>query len=121
MKEQAINHPWQWFGGETYSQCGDDIFLMNLFHSMGIDKFLYLDIGAHNPYIISNTEPFYQKGCRRINVEANPNLMDNFYKHRPDDLNLNIGIGIEEGTIPFYMIDKYSGLSSFCKKAWEKE
>lgn len=120
LKEQAINHPWQLFGGETYAQSGDDIFIMNLFHNISIDKFSYLDIGAHNPYIISNTALFYKKGCRGINVEANPNLMENFYKHRPDDLNLNIGIGIEEGTMPFYMIDEYSGLNSFCKKSLDE-
>ena len=120
LREQAINHSWQLFGGETYAQFGDDIFVMNLFHNIGTDKFSYLDIGAHNPYIISNTALFYQKGCRGINVEANPYLMENFNKFRPDDLNLNVGIGIEEGTMPFYMIDEYSGLNSFCKNSLDE-
>lgn len=120
LKNLAINHPWQWFGGEIYSQCGDDIIILNLFHNMGKDRFSYLDIGAHNPYIISNTALFYQKGCRGVNVDANPYLIEAFYKYRPDDLNLNVGIGIKKGNMPFYMVDKYSGLNSFSKEMVEE-
>lgn len=53
---------------------------------MGIKKPSYIDIGAHHPYEISNTAIFYMNGCRGVNVEANPNLIDEFYKERPDDI-----------------------------------
>lgn len=120
LKKQAINHSWQWFGGISYAQCGDDLFVMNLFNNLGMKTFSYLDIGAHNPYIISNTALFYQRGCRGVNVEANPNLIGDFNKYRPDDINLNVGIGVKEEYMPFYMIDASSGLNSFSKETIEE-
>lgn len=120
LSEQAINHPWQLFGGLSYAQHGDDLFVMNLFNNLEMKKFTYLDIGAHNPYIISNTALFYKMGCRGINVEANPNLIQYFYEYRPEDCNLNIGIGKQQGTMPFFMIDQFSGLNSFSEEIIKK-
>lgn len=73
---------------------------------MGIKKPSYIDIGAHHPYEISNTAIFYMNGCRGVNVEANPNLIDEFYKERPDDINICCGVGNHPGKMPFYMIDE---------------
>lgn len=120
LSEKAINHSWQLFGGLSYAQHGDDLIVMNLFNNLEMTKFTYLDIGAHNPYIISNTALFYKRGCRGINVEANPNLIQYFYEYRPEDSNLNIGIGKKQGTMPFYMIDQLSGLNSFSEETIKK-
>lgn len=100
----------------SYAQNGEDVLIWNLFNKLGIKKPSYIDIGAHHPYEISNTAIFYMNGCRGVNVEANPNLIDEFYKERPDDINICCGVGNHPGKMPFYMIDEKSGRNSFKKE-----
>jgi len=105
--------------GTTYSQHGEDLIIYNAFKHMGFFKNnklpSYMDVGAHHPYYISNTAFFYEKGCRGVNIEANPILIEEFNKERPEDTNLCFGIGPKEGTFPFY-ISKISGLNTFKKE-----
>jgi FkbM family methyltransferase len=108
-----MTHPDQRFGGITYAQHGDDIVIRCIFDSLGIDNPSYLDIGAHHPTNISNTKLFYDTGSRGINVEANPYLFQQFMIERPEDINLNFGVGKESGFLDFYMVDEYSGRNSF--------
>lgn len=103
------------FGNTTYSQSGEDLIALNIFLILGIEAPRYLDVGAHHPFNISNTALFYERGFRGINIEANPNLYNNFVKLRSEDQNVCVGIGAKEGTLPFYMIDKWSGRNSFQK------
>lgn len=111
-----IDHPDQHYGGRTYSQHGDDLIVINIFRSIGIEKPSYIDVGAHHPYNISNTALLYERGSRGVNIEANPHLFENFVKCRPEDKNLNIAISDKTGELPFYMIDKWSGRNSFDKQ-----
>jgi len=108
-------HPDQKYGCVTYAQHGDDLMLVNLFHLMGIEKPSYLDLGAHHPHVISNTALLYEKGSRGVNVEANPILIEAFKIQRPEDTNVNIGVGLESGTFPFYMYSETSGRNTFSK------
>jgi FkbM family methyltransferase len=62
---------------------------------------------------------FYQWGCRGINVEANPDLIEPFYSLRPEDVNLNVGVAAKSGILPFYIVADRSGLNSFMKEAAE--
>lgn len=79
----------------SYAQNGEDVLIWNLFNKLGIKKPSYIDIGAHHPYEISNTAIFYMNGCRGVNVEANPNLIDeksgrnSFKKERVDEFLLS--------------------------------
>lgn len=113
-----LPHPDQHFGCVTYSQHADDLIVLSVFTSMGIQQPTYLDIGAHHPFNISNTALLHERGCRGINVEANPNLFEAFLAHRPQDINLNVGVSAQSGGEPldFYMIDKWSGRNSFSKQ-----
>jgi FkbM family methyltransferase len=113
-------HPDQAFGPSTYAQHGDDLVLLNIFEAIGVDRPAYLDIGAHHPLNISNTALLYQRGCRGVNVEANPNLIGAFHAQRPEDLNLNCGVNDVSGKMTFYMIDKWSGRNSFDRQAVER-
>lgn len=115
----TIDHPHQYYGGRTYAQHGDDLILLNLFKAMGIERPSYLDIGAHHPFELSNTALLYERGSRGINVEANPDLMDDFHKHRPEDVNLNIGIGPRPGRRPFYRSHRTCGRNSFVRGSLE--
>lgn len=111
--EINVDHKDQMFGGRTYAQHGDDVIVMCLLHSMGISNPTYLDIGAHHPFNISNTALLYKCGGRGINVEPNPNLFVNFSKMRPEDVNLNVGVAPNAGSLTFYMIDDFSGRNTF--------
>lgn len=106
-------HPDQHFGHRTYAQHGDDLMLLNLFDLIGIEKPSYLDLGAHDPFIISNTALLYARGSRGVNVEANPYLHQKFVEHRPEDKNLNVGVGTLPGTATFYQYSETSGRNTF--------
>ena len=116
-------HPDQAFGHISYAQHGEDMLFVNFFHMLGISKPTWLDIGAHHPLIISNTALLYKRGGRGVNIEANPNLYENFVRMRPEDVNVNIGIAPKRNAnapMTFYMIDKYSGRNTFDRKAAEE-
>lgn len=115
----ATGHPDQFFGGRTFAQHGDDLIVLCLFHSLGIEHPSFIDIGAHHPLNISNTALLYQRGSRGINVEPNPHLFAEFQKQRPRDVNLNIGVAPTAGTLTFYMIDDYSGRNTFSRETAE--
>jgi FkbM family methyltransferase len=103
----------------SYSQCGEDLIINYIFSLRGIKKPTYLDIGANDPFVLSNTALFYINGSHGINIEANPALIENFKKLRLEDINLNIGIGAAESTLDFYVINDPT-LSSFSKEECEK-
>ncbi len=90
-----------------------------IFHLRQIDKPSYLDIGANDPYFLSNTAKFYQEGCRGINIEANPELINSFRRLRPEDVNLNVGISDKEGELDFYIMEDRT-LSTFSKQECDK-
>jgi FkbM family methyltransferase len=102
------------FFKKSYSQCGEDILVQYIFNLRGIPKPSYIDIGAFDPLVLSNTAILYKKGSKGINVEANPKLIDQFHRFRPNDINLNLGIGSEEGTLEFYIM-KEKAHSTFSK------
>lgn len=104
---------------KTYSQSGEDILINNIFILRGIKKPSYLDIGANDPYFLSNTALFYIKGSRGINIEANPNLHKKFNRIRSNDINLNIGIGLKEDILDFYIMEDNT-LSTFSKMECDK-
>jgi FkbM family methyltransferase len=99
---------------QSFSQCGEDLIVEYIFNLRAISTPSYLDIGANDPFFISNTALFYEKGCRGINVEANPLLYPKFREHRPEDINLNIGISDKEEELDFYVMADDT-LSSFSK------
>lgn len=107
-------HPDQRWGPTSYAQHADDFMLINLFSLIGIEKPSYLDVGAHHPETISNTKLLYDRGSRGVNVEANPNLIAEFNRLRPEDKNLNVGVGVVVGKRTFYMYDDSSGRNTFC-------
>ncbi|MFV0311344.1 MAG: FkbM family methyltransferase [Dysgonomonas sp.] len=107
------------FGKRSYSQCGEDLIISYLFSLRGINTPTYIDIGAHDPYYLSNTALFYERGARGINIEANPLLIDNFNRERPNDINLNIGISDTIDTIDFFIMED-STLSTFSKSESDK-
>lgn len=111
--ECFLNHPDQHFGGHTYAQHGDDLMILNIFKLMKIQKPSYLDLGAHHPFVISNTALLYKTGSRGVNVEANKDLVDLFNTYRPEDKNVHCGVGAKAGIFPFYKYSNLSGRNTF--------
>jgi FkbM family methyltransferase len=109
-KQEAPNS----FRKSSYSQCGEDLIVRYVFGLRGITHPTYIDIGANHPFFLSNTALFYETGSRGINIEANPELIDEFFKHRPADINLNIGISDREAELDFYIMQDAT-LSTFSK------
>lgn len=103
----------------SYSQCGEDLLVQYIFTLRGIKKPTYLDIGANDPFTLSNTALFYKKGCRGINIEANPKLAKQFKLFRKKDVNLNVGIAESECDLDFYIM-KDNTLSTFSKSECEQ-
>ena len=101
----------------SYAQYGEDLIIFSIFREhLHIDKPSYIDIGAHNPFHLSNSALFYKFGCKGVNIEANPDLIKEFYKYRSNDKNLNIGICPEKNEIlPFYIMEQPE-LNTFVKE-----
>ena len=107
------------YGNITYSQFGDDMQLINLFHQIGIGQPSYLDIGAHHPYVMSDTAALYQRGSRGINVDADRNLMIPFVMERNEDTNVCAAVSDKCSIASFYHIAKVPGCSTLVKNRAE--
>jgi len=80
------------------------VVVKGIFDILGIDKPTYIDCGACHPFAHNNTALFYQNGSRGICIEANPDLIGEFFAERPDDINLNLGIAAKQGIGTFYLL-----------------
>lgn len=96
-----------WWKNEFYSQFGEDAVLFGYFRSReysrnrrvdSVGSGFFVDVGAHHPFMISNTWYFYQRGWRGINIEPTPGAKEEFDKHRPEDINLSCAISRKNGT-----------------------
>lgn len=89
----------------SYSQSGEDLIMNRALCRMGIQKPVYLDIGANDPIKNNNTYLFYTKGAHGILIEPDPVLYERIMKKRRKDKVLNLGISIEDkNEIDFYVM-----------------
>lgn len=98
---------------KSFSQYNEDLIVDVIFKCKR--NGFYVDVGANHPDVLSNTKRFYDRGWSGINIEPNPQLIEQFKKDRNRDINLNIGIDKESGILPFYVMTSDAG-SSFDKK-----
>jgi len=87
---------------QSYAQCGEDL-ILNLI--LNKERGFYIDIGANNPVVQSNTMFFYKKGWRGINIDATPGSMTGFNKIRKRDINLEIAVSGESKEIALYLFE----------------
>ena len=92
----------------SMSQFGEDLVLADLFAERP-DGF-YVDVGAFDPFNLSNTYNLYRRGWRGINLEPVPAHLARFERYRPRDVNLPFAVGDTEGTAEFVV---NRGFSSF--------
>lgn len=109
-----INKPFKHQYKESYSQSGEDMILNTIFWE--VKSGFYVDVGANNPIVNSNTHFFYKKGWSGINIDALPGSMQNFNRIRPRDINLEIPISDKEEKLNYYMFSR-SFYNSFLKES----
>jgi len=106
--------PWVNF---TWSQEGEDILLDRIFK--GKKNGFYVDVGAHHPMRFSNTHFFYRKGWSGINIDAIPESMKEFEKHRKRDINLELGVAKQASILDYYVFNE-PALNTFSVKTAQK-
>lgn len=87
-----------------YSQDGEDLVLDRLLEGQQVGFFV--DVGAHHPMRFSNTYLFYRRGWRGINIDAEPGSMRLFNKYRRDDTNIECGVGVQSGRLPYWRFNE---------------
>ncbi len=120
LKKTLLKYlPTNYFQSHTsYSQEGEDMVLRSFFEGQKNYEGFYVDIGAHHPYRFSNTNYFYKKGWRGINVEPTPGAIKAFNMFRRRDINLNIGISGKSDKLLFYCFNE-PALNGFSKEVSE--
>ena len=93
----------------SYAQLGEDTRLFNALKD--VEKGFYIDVGAQDPIEHSVTKAFYERGWRGINIDPIPHWFNKLADDRPDDVNLNVAVGAEKGTLKFFEFPK-TGLST---------
>jgi FkbM family methyltransferase len=96
----------------SYSQCGEDMILDHIFDK---PKGFYVDVGANNPIIQSNTHYLYKKGWHGINIDAGLGSMSQFKMIRKRDLNLEIPVSDQQEKLKYYSF-KTSFYNTFDKQ-----
>lgn len=84
------------------SQEGEDILIKRLLKGLYAEPGYYVDVGAHDPIRFSTTLHYYMRGWRGINIEPNPDVIQNFNELRSHDINLNVGVAKQAGQMTYY-------------------
>jgi FkbM family methyltransferase len=93
-------------GQRSFAQQGEDLIVDNLLEVIGVKTRTYLDVGAYDPVLHSNTYLMYSRGGHGVLVEPNPAMTSRLERVRPRDRTLNVGIGLrrERYTADYYII-----------------
>jgi FkbM family methyltransferase len=86
----------------TYSQCGEDVIVEYIFRLKGISQISYLDIGAFDPFYLSNTALFYVLGSSGLVIDPSPGIELKFKRLRPRDAVLPIAVALSDETLKYY-------------------
>jgi FkbM family methyltransferase len=104
---------------KSFSQHGEDLLVEHLMRILHIERPFFIDIGAHHPYVLSNTYLLYLQGARGINIEPDPSLLEAFAQHRPEDINLQCGVQFDEKTEADLYIMSTPVLNTFSRQEAE--
>jgi hypothetical protein len=90
----------------TYSWEGEDVLVAKVFTDLlKVPKGVYVDVGAHHPHRMSNTQLLYERGWRGVNIDAMPGSMVPFNAARPEDVNIECGVAAKAGELRFSRFD----------------
>lgn len=71
-----------------FSQFGEDLAVQRWAKKLKIENGCYLDVGAFHPIYISNTFLLHRDGWSGVNVDMNPDKIEEFKRLRPGDDNI---------------------------------
>ena len=90
------------------SQFGEDIILRSVLtlHNRLKAGGFYVDIGAHHPIRHSNTHVLNKyHGFKGVNVDADQDLIQEFFRLRPDDVNIHAAVCSDEiDSVEFHVL-----------------
>ncbi|MEZ5194836.1 MAG: hypothetical protein R2764_00075 [Bacteroidales bacterium] len=96
----------------SYSQHGEDKFIVETLLGYNLEGSLYIDVGANHPSSISNTYLLYRKGYSGIIIEPNKELVRLFRIFRKRDIALMLGCS-DITAVKKLFISKTPALSTF--------
>jgi FkbM family methyltransferase len=102
-------------GRLSYSEQGEDIVLFHVLRDLlKVSAPTYLDIGAAEPVLGSNTYLLYCTGGRGVLVEPNPAYVEKLRLKRPNDVVVAAGVGVgRETEADYFVIRDHPPLNTF--------
>ena len=97
----------------SYAQNAEDVLLWRVFSDVDPAVGFCIDVGANHPVHDSVTKHFSERGRRGVNAEPVVEHADRLRADRPRDVNLNVAVGAEPGTLTFNKGLDNDGLSTF--------
>jgi len=85
----------------SFSQFGEDLVIEELLNQMGISHGFYVDVGAFDPVIGSNTLLLFKRGWSGVNIDVDERRIERFRRVRPRDWNLACGVSKVAGRKQF--------------------
>lgn len=86
----------------TFAHFGEDVVVLHLLRDIPpAARGCYVDIGAFDPVLHSNTYLLYLHGWRGINVDASPSRLARFPAARPGDTNVTAAVSDEASDVVF--------------------
>ncbi|MET3879059.1 FkbM family methyltransferase [Chitinophaga sp. OAE865] len=92
------------YGVRAFSSEGEDLILQRIFD--GKKKGVYIDVGAHHPFRVSNTYLLYKRRWTGINIDPMPGSMALFNRYRPKDINLEIGVSAVKQQLTYFIFNE---------------
>lgn len=89
----------------AYANYGEDQLLLFLFEN--VPNGFFVDAGCFHPTLFSNTKVLYDKGWRGINIDANPFMIGEFNRIRPEDTNLHLALASSKGTTQYFKFNDW--------------
>jgi FkbM family methyltransferase len=88
----------------AYSSEGEDLILKRIFDNK--TNGVYVDVGAHHPFRVSNTYLFYKMKWTGINIDPMPGSKALFDRYRPQDVNLEMGVSAVRQQLTYHIFNE---------------
>jgi FkbM family methyltransferase len=93
----------------SFSQWGEDLLVQAALENAGkTGPAWYVDVGAYDPVVYSNTLRLSRAGWKGINIDPNPQTIKKFRALRPRDTNLEMAVAATSGRSDFSLYAKAS-------------
>jgi FkbM family methyltransferase len=88
----------------AYSSEGEDLIMKRIFDNK--TNGVYVDVGAHHPFRVSNTYLFYKMKWTGINIDPMPGSKALFDRYRPSDVNLEMGVSAIRQHLTYHIFNE---------------